>query len=41
MLKIALYGRLKDQKIIRDALTSPLMEKRLPTQGIYYKKVQN
>ncbi len=26
MLKIALYGRLKDQKIIRDALTSPLME---------------
>ncbi len=26
MLKIALYGRLTDQKIIRDALTSPLME---------------
>lgn len=26
MLKIALYGRLIDQKIIRDALTSPLME---------------
>lgn len=26
MLKIALYGRLKDQKIIRDILTSPLME---------------